>query len=147
MEDTRTKVSCARDHHDKMIKFPEMKENLWGNFWRDLCCTGSMAPTTFCLREGRGWMTCCSSPLCSEGHWNEKRACYGFPAEKGHLGLESASWLIKLNHERDVGYNGLLHVVLGRCYCLKGLTVSEKKHFKTSLLLKLIYLIPQIIHF
>ena len=28
MEDTSTKVSCAWDHHDKTIKFPEMKENL-----------------------------------------------------------------------------------------------------------------------
>lgn len=125
MEDTSTKVSCAWDHHDKMIKFPAMKENLWGRFLERLVLCSEHGPTTFCLRESRGWMTCCTSQLCSEGHWNDKRACYGFPAENRHLGLESASWLIKLNHERDVGYNCLLHVVLGRCYCLKGLTVSE----------------------
>lgn len=44
MEDTSTKVSCAWDHHDKMIKFPEMKEICEEDFWRDLCYAVSMAP-------------------------------------------------------------------------------------------------------
>ena len=114
MEDTSIKVPGTTKI--KWSSFQKLRRICEEDFCRNSCCTVSVAPATFCLQESRGWMTCCSSQLRGEGHRNKKRACCGFPAEKRHFGLESVSWLIKLNHERDGGYNGLWHVVLGSCW-------------------------------
>ena len=92
----------------KWSKFLEIRRICEEDFWRELGCAVSMIPTTFYPEESRGWRTApllisalaWGSPEQSESSW------YVFP-EEGHTGLVSASWLIKLKHEREIGWNGL----------------------------------------
>lgn len=123
MEDTSTKMSCAWDHQDKMIKFPEIKENLWGRFLQKLVPYSERGPRHF-LSAGEqrvNDLLLISAP--GWGSLKRKESLLWLPCRKGTFWAR----VCLMTHKTKPWKKWWLQwsVTCGSGELLKGLTVSE----------------------